>query len=195
MKRFTLALAFFVFLLICYWLWPFLGLRSLAADVQARDAVALSEDVDFIRLRRSVTEQIIAAYFRVTGKAKKLSPFENIIATGIGTSIADPLVAQLINPENLLALFSAQTVPTDMGNISFNIGKVPSLSLGSVVAAWLSAEYGIGQFSIGVPVSAQSADQFRIRMELLQWRWKVTGLDLPENLRDRVARELAKKFP
>jgi hypothetical protein len=32
-------------------------------------------------------------------------------------------------------------------------------------------------------------------MQLLQWRWKVTGLDLPERLRDQIARELAKKNP
>ena len=31
--------------------------------------------------------------------------------------------------------------------------------------------------------------------ELLQWRWKVTDLDLPEKLRDQIARELAKKNP
>jgi hypothetical protein len=43
--------------------------------------------------------------------------------------------------------------------------------------------------------SVSQTDQFRLRMQLLQWRWKVTGLDLPEKLRDQIARELAKKNP
>ena len=53
-----------------------------------------------VRLRRSLTEQIIAAYLQVTGRAKKLSPFENVVAIGIGNSIADPFVAQLVTPES-----------------------------------------------------------------------------------------------
>jgi hypothetical protein len=32
-------------------------------------------------------------------------------------------------------------------------------------------------------------------MQLLQWRWKITGIDLPEKLRDQIAGELAKKSP
>jgi hypothetical protein len=27
------------------------------------------------------------------------------------------------------------------------------------------------------------------------WRWKITGIDLPEKLRDQIAGELAKKNP
>ena len=195
MKRFFIGITLLCVMLVGYWVWPFFGLRSLAADIQARDPAALSEDVDFVRLRRSLTEQIIAAYLQVTGRAKKLSPFENVLAVGIGSSIADPLVAQLLTPENLLVLLRGQAVPTDFGNVSFKVGELPSVALGSVWAAWLSSDYGIGRFSIGVPVSSPSAQQFRIRMELLQWRWKLTGVGLPDSLRNQFGQELAKKFP
>jgi len=113
MRRFFLVLALVVVLLVGYWVWPFFGLRSLAADIEARDAAALSEQVDFIRLRRSLTEQIIAAYLQMTSRSRKLNAFENIVAMGIGTSIADPLVAQIVNPENLLVLLSGQSLPTE----------------------------------------------------------------------------------
>jgi hypothetical protein len=195
MKSFILALAVFVVLLVGYSAWPFFGLHSLATDIETRNATALSEQVDFIRLRRSLAEQIIAAYLQVTGRTKKLGAFEKALAIGIGTSVADPLIAQFVNPENLLVLLRGQTVPTEIGNVSFNLGKLPALSLGSAWAGWLSAEYGLGSFSIGVPVSVAPADQFRIRMQLLQWRWKLTGIDLPEYLRTHFAQELAKKFP
>jgi hypothetical protein len=195
MKRFFIGITLLVILLIAYLVWPFVGLRALAADIQARDAAALSEDVDFVRLRRSLTEQIIAAYLQVTGRAKKLSPFENVLAVGIGNSIADPFVAQLVTPENLLVLLRGQAVPTDFGNVSFRTGELPTLSLGSVWATWLSSEYGVGRFSVGVPVSSPSAQQFRIRMELLQWRWKLTGIELPDAVQNQFGQELAKKFP
>jgi hypothetical protein len=32
-------------------------------------------------------------------------------------------------------------------------------------------------------------------MQVLRWHWKVTGIDLPEKLRDQIARGLANKYP
>jgi hypothetical protein len=46
-----------------------------------------------------------------------------------------------------------------------------------------------------LPAGAEAAEQFRLRMQVLKWRWKLTGIDLPEKLRDQFARELAKKYP
>ena len=129
MKRFYLGITLLLVLLVGYWVWPFFGMRSLAADIQARDPVALSEDVDFVRLRRSLTEQIIAAYLQVTGRAKKLSPFENVVVIGIGSSIADPSVAQLLTPENLLVLLRDQAVPTDFGNVCSHTPRPPTTQL------------------------------------------------------------------
>jgi Protein of unknown function (DUF2939) len=195
MKRVIPGLALLVVLLAGYLAWPFLGLRSLALDLETRDAAALGEQVDFVRLRRSLTEQIIAAYLRVTGKANKLGVFGNAVASALGASIADPFVSQVINPANLVELLSGDAVPTDLGKVSFNIGQLREVSLSSAWRAWLSSDYGFGRFSVGVPVTAAPADQFRVRLQLLQWRWKLTGIELPDSVRDRFARELAKKFP
>jgi hypothetical protein len=51
--------------------------------------------------------------------------------------------------------------------------------------AWLSSEYWFNRFSIWLPPGASQANQFRLRMQLLQWHWKLTGIDLPEKLRDQ----------
>lgn len=194
MKAFGLACLLLVALLLAYWAWPFFGLRALAADLQARDAAALSEKVDFVELRRSLTEQIIAAYLRVTGRANKLGALAGL-ATAVGRSITDPLVAQFVNPDNLVKLLEGEAVPTDVGKVSFTIGQLPGASFGTVWQAWLGTKYGIGRFSLWVPVTAVPADQFRLRMELKHWRWKLTGIDLPAKLREQIAQELAKKFP
>ena len=104
MKRFWLVLLLFVVLLVAYWAWPFFGLRSLAVAIQSRDTAALTEQVDFMRLRRSFTEQIIGAYLRITGRANKLGAFGSALASAAGDTIADPWVAEIINPENLIEL-------------------------------------------------------------------------------------------
>ena len=195
MKRFIIAFLLFVVLLVAYWAWPFFGLRSLAADLQARDAAALSEQVDFVRLRRSLAEQIIAAYLRITGRANKLGTFGNALASAVGASIVDPWVSQIVNPESLIELLRGGSIPTELGATSFNIGELPNFSLSTAWSAWLSTEYGLGRYSIGLPADAAAAEQFRLRLELLEWRWKLTGIELPEKLRDQFARELAKKYP
>jgi Protein of unknown function (DUF2939) len=195
MKRFWLVFLLFVVLLIAYWAWPFFGLRSLAVDLQSRDVAALNEQVDFERLRRSFTEQIIGAYLRVTGRANKLGALGSALASAAGGTIADPWVAEIINPENLIELLRGRSVSTDLGATSLNVGELPSLSFRTALSAWLNTEYWLSRFSIGLPIDAPAAEQFRLRLQLLDWRWKLTGIQLPQKLSDQLAQELAKKYP
>ena len=193
MKRVIPTVLVLFALLVGYWAWPFLALRGLAAAVQAGDVTAINEEVDYPRLRRSFTEQIIGAYLRVTGRAAQLGAL-GPLATAVGASIVDPWVSQIVNPENLAQLLRGGTVSSELGPVSFRFGNLPS-TLNLAWDAWLSSEYWFNRFSIWLPPGASQADQFRLRMQLLQWRWKITGVDLPEKLRDQIAGELAKKNP
>ena len=192
MKRFILAFVILAALLIAYWVWPFIGLRAIATDLQTGNAAALTKDVDFGRIRGHLAGQIIASYLRITGREKKLGP----LVQAVGASIIDPWLAQVVNPEKVAELLRGGTVSSELGPISFNnIGEIPKLSLSTAWTAWLASDYGVGHFMVGLPAGAEPAEQFRLRMQLLQWRWKLTGIDLPERLRNQVARELAKKYP
>jgi hypothetical protein len=193
MKRFVPTFLVLFALLVGYWTWPFFDLRDLAAALQSGDVAAISEEVDYPRLRRSFTEQIIGAYLRITGRASQLGAL-GPLATAVGASIVDPWVSQIINPENLAKLLRGGTVSSELGPVSFRFGNLPS-TLNLAWDAWLSSEYWFNRFSIWLPPGASQKDQFRLRMQLLQWHWKVTGIDLPEKLRDQIAGELAKKNP
>jgi hypothetical protein len=193
MKRSILTFLLLLVLLVGYWAWPFFGLRTLAGAVQVGDVAAINEALDYPRLRRSFTEQIIGTYLRITGRASQLGAL-GPLATAVGASIVDPWVSQIINPENLAQLLRGGTVSSELGPVSFRFGNLPS-TLNLAWGAWLSSEYWFNRFSIWLPPGASQKDQFRLRMQLLQWRWKVTGIDLPEKLRDQIAGELAKKYP
>jgi hypothetical protein len=193
-KRFALAFLLFVVLLIGYWAWPFIGLRELAAALEARNGSALSKQVDFARLRSSLAQQIIAAYLRVTGRESKLGALTPFVSA-VGASLVDPWVSQIVTPENLIELLRGEKIQSELGEVSFDTGGLPNFSLTTGWNAWLGSEYGIGRFSIWLPVHAEAAQQFRLRMQLLQWRWKLTALELPPKLRDQFARELAKQHP
>jgi hypothetical protein len=193
MKRLILAILLFVVLLVAYWVWPFIGLGALASSLQTRNTAALSQQVDFGRLRRHLAGQIITTYLRITGRDKKLGPL-GALAPAIGASIVDPWLAQIVNPENLVELLRGGTISSELGPISFHIGDIPKLSLGGAWTTWMGSEYGLGRFLITLPADAEPAEQFRLRMQLLQWHWKLTEIDLPEKLRNQVARELATKY-
>ena len=194
MKRLILAFLLLALLWLGYWAWPVIGLRALATDLQARDVTGLTKHVDFVRIRGHLAGQIIASYLRITGREKKLGALAALVPA-VGASIVDPWVAQIINPEMLAELLRGGTVSSELGPISFDIGEIPKFSLRTAWASWLGSEYGLGRFSIALPADAQPAEQFRLGMQLLRWRWKLTEIDMPERLRTQVARELAKKYP
>ena len=105
--RWTLWIAVvLVVVLSAYAIWPVVGFYRIASAVDSRDAAALTQRVDFPSLRKSLTKQLIATYLELTGQKKKLGLLGNSIAMGIGGSIADPIVARLVNAETLLGLLT-----------------------------------------------------------------------------------------
>jgi uncharacterized membrane protein (GlpM family) len=90
-----------IFLLVAYFAWPLIGFYSLASAVESRNAAALAERVDFPSLRRSISQQVIAEYLKLTGKDKELGRFRTGIATGVGAALAEPVVAQFLNADRI----------------------------------------------------------------------------------------------
>jgi hypothetical protein len=195
MKHFILGFVSALILLLAYWAWPFFALHALAADVQARDAVALSKLVDIARLRQSLGDQIAAAYLRDKERAGRPGVGSEPAESLAGGAIADPLVAQIINPENLIALLDGETIATEFGTVSVDLGELPTTSLDAALRAWLGSDYWVDRFSTALPVTAEPRQQFRLRMQLLQWQWRLTGIDLPEEMRVQMARQLTNPLP
>ncbi len=186
--RITVALAV---LLGAYTAWPLLGLYRIANAVEARNPTAVAERVDFNSLRRSLTEQIVATYLRLTGKAVTLGPLGTNLAIGIGATVADPFVARLLNPEALLDFLNKGQVE-GAGLSASGVPPINTAALRSAWQVWLNSEYGAGNVYFSLPPGRRATEQFRVRLRLVQWQWKLAGLDLPEELRVRIAQELIK---
>src|SRR5262249_47156274 len=196
MKRSLLVLFVIILVLGAYAASPYLGLRRIMSAVQARYAAALSDSVDFDRLRQSLTGQVIERYLQLTGRTARLGQIGNIFAVAIGTSIADPIVAQILNPEGLINLLEKGGVISGSSQqIAFQFGPFSNPSIGSVWDAVSNSDYGLGRFFISLPTSVPPRDQFRLELQLLQWQWKLTSISLPEQLRTQLATELAKQIP
>ena len=105
--RWTLRIAaVLAVLLLAYAIWPVVGFARIASAIEARDGAALAKLVDFRALRKSLTKQIVAAYIELTGKEKQLGLMGKTLAVGIGTSYAEPIVAELLNEQTLIDLLT-----------------------------------------------------------------------------------------
>ncbi|KVX44004.1 hypothetical protein WT31_25700 [Burkholderia territorii] len=84
---------------------PYVALGRLKSAIDARDAQAVSEYVDFPSLRISLKQQVTEELMRRIDAVKKDNPFAAIGAL-IGSALIGPLVDAYATPEGVAALMS-----------------------------------------------------------------------------------------
>jgi hypothetical protein len=191
MKRLLLIAALAV--VLGYLASPLYALWGLSQAVAARDPDAVAERVDFDRLGSSLSRQIADRYLVLTGQDKRISPLARTLAVGFSASIADPLVAEFVNPQGLIALLDKGwpgSVPAAAPPTATGIGA-PDLS--GLMKAIGSADFGFGTFSLSLPSDQPEPRRFSLHMRLIAWRWTLVGIDLPDEIKLRFAEALAKR--
>lgn len=185
--RWKIPVAAIIILLAAYTAWPFYGLYSIASAVEARDSIALRSLVDFRGLRLSLIRQISTAHLTLTGRAAQLGP----AAASAASMIAHAVVGELITPEALMDLLDKGSAgPLGGGEAVVPIARA---GLRNVWKTWLNSDYGVGTFFVALPPDRPGNQQFGLRLRLFNWRWKLTGIDMPEELRLRLAQEWLKR--
>lgn len=84
---------------------PYVALGRLKSAIDARDAQAVSEYVDFPSLRISLKQQVTEELMRRIDSVKKNNPFA-VIGALIGSALIGPLVDAYATPEGVAALMS-----------------------------------------------------------------------------------------
>jgi hypothetical protein len=163
-------------------IWPFTALFDIATKAGAGDAVGVSERIDFAAL----TAQIINAYIRLSGI--KVAP--GGITAAVAGSVADPLVAKLISPEALIDLLRNGWPSAVLPERPPGLAAISSASFGNWWALFANSEYGLSGFSVALPVEKPVAQQFRVYLALSRQGWKLSGLDLPEEIVTKLTEQL-----
>jgi len=57
---------------------------------------------------------------------------------------------------------------------------------------WVNSDYRGRSFHVYLPPKKPRAEQFWADLRLSGWRWRIVGLDLPEDLKEHLAKELVK---
>jgi hypothetical protein len=178
----TLAL---VVLLGIYIASPLFALRSIASSVERKDAVALTERIDFRAVQRSFRRQIVAAYLELTGKRLPMGA----ISRRLTVSVADPIVARLMTMRVLLDLLGKGEAK---GVKTVRMDRAP-LTTKALETSWrlvLNSTYAGRDFYVRLPPQGPHSAQFEIHLRLSSWRWIIVGIELPRDLTTRLAREL-----
>ena len=162
----------------------------LVRAIETRDVDTVTRHVYFDAVRISLTNQMVAAYMRRTGI--QISPLARSMAAA-ALGIADPVVNKLISPEALSELLAVGwpvpvvPEPPPPGTIG-----ITRSTMGTIWQIFANSEYGLGRFEVAAPAALPPQQRFGLTFRLLQWRWRLVAVTLPENIQNLLADELIK---
>lgn len=188
MKKTIITLLVLVALWLAWSAWPFFALYDIARAAQAGDAARIEQRVDLPKLQRSLTDQIIAAYERVTGKRVQ----RGLVGAMAGAAI-DPFIAKLATPEALVALLRDGWPKGILAEPPPGLAAPNLAALGNIFRLYAASDYGVGEFRLALPLDVPAERRFRLQFALQNWSWRLAALDLPPELTERLARELARE--
>jgi hypothetical protein len=187
-----------VLVLACaaYWFWPYAGAYELARAAEQRDAAAVAERIDFVALRRSLARQVIRSYLRQSGRGEKLGAYGRGVAVSVGTTVADPYLEQLLNPDTVTALLSSgqlKAITVENRTVSFDqpLPALPHALTGDLLPVILGSGYdGLSTFVLSLPAASGSGESYGVHLRRDGLTWRLAGLDLPPTLVDRIAADI-----
>jgi hypothetical protein len=192
--RWTLRIAaILAVLLLAYAIWPVAGFFRIASAIEARDAPALAKLVDFRALRKNLTKQVVAAYMELTGKEQKLGLLGKTFAVGVGTSYAEPIIAQLLNEHTLVDLLTKGKAGDQNIKVPAEFAPFSPNAMKSGWQTWWASEYGLGDYYVYLPPDKPRDNQFKVKLSLTDMQWKLAGIDLPKPMRLELAQQLIKR--
>jgi hypothetical protein len=176
---------------IGYAAWPLYDLLVLVRAIETRDVDTVTRHVYFDPVRISLTNQIVAAYVRRTGI--QISPLARTMAAS-ALGIADPIVNKLISPEALSELLTVGWPISVVPDVPPGTIGITRSTMGTIWQIFGNSEYGFGRFEVAEPAALPTQQRFGLSFRLLQWRWRLVGVTLPENIQNLLADELVKSL-
>ncbi len=185
--RYTIrVLAVLALVWISYLAWPIYDLFVLIRAVESRDVGVVTNGVYFDAVRISLTNQVVDAYLRRAGI--QIGPLRRNMAAA---AIAYPVVEKLISAEAVSELLTAgwptPVLPAPPGTVG-----ITTDTIGTIWQVFANSEYGFARFEVAAPAGLPRQRRFRLKFRLLQWRWRLVGIIIPEHIVNLLSDELAR---
>lgn len=174
---------------------PFVAVYRLANAVEARDVAALRARVNFRAVSVSLSRQLVASY--VDAYERDLAATSRDLAMGAGVALADPVVSQLVTPEVFVQVLARGWPEAALGAPDQAAPGAGGLRLDSwreVAALMATAEmHGFRRLLVSYPADAPRGRRFRLHLRLSGFTWRVIAVDLPDELKRRLADEIRRR--
>lgn len=181
-------------LLVLAWLgyvaWPIYTLGTLARAIETGDIATAMRHVNLSAVRRSITDQVVDTYLKLTGKT--VSPLLRGAVAGAADSIAEPIVGRIVAPDALAEFLREGWPIAVLPERPPGVSGLSGANLGNAWQVFAATEYGIGEFEIELPPSLPRDRRVVLEFRLKQWRWQLVGIRMPDELRVRLAEALIK---
>ncbi|GEP12100.1 DUF2939 domain-containing protein [Methylobacterium gnaphalii] len=182
------ALSWFAFTLTPLW-----ALYDLARAVQSNDTAYVEKHVNFRALRLSLTRQLTTA---IKIGSSELEQRERQRINDLAAALALPLAEALVTPQTTIDLLN------DGWPQSLDLPNPPQLFASSGLRAdrlsRLGAFYTVSEMRgfrtvvVAVPPNRKGPEQFKLRLRLHNWSWRLIDVELSETLRNRLAEKVAR---
>jgi len=163
------------------------SLQGLVRAAQSGDAAAVMSRTDLPRLKRSLVDQIVAAYLNRIGQKRAVKPLERLAANTYGASIAEVMVGKLLTQERLTELLNSGKVSLDdsyLGGMGQLSRVAPSKLLETAKRIRLVNPV---EFSLQLGSSQDDGD---ISLHFEGDGWKLSGIRLPSAVLDALSKHL-----
>ena len=173
---------------------PYVALYRLARAVEARDPEAVRRRINGRALRVSLTRQAVETALAAIAKAQDGDPRQSRVTADAAAALVEPLVAALLTPDTII----------DCLDDGWPQGLAPErargpggLRMASLAEAWAlyAGSEGRGFRSVVVPFPPErpAEEQFRLRLRFGAGAWRLTEVEAPPALRERLVGEWARR--
>jgi len=191
MRRTVVVVVLLGLAVVGFLVWPIYTLAAMARAVEARDAATALHYVNLPRVRRSLSEQVLDTYLKLTGTVS--SPLLRGAVAQTAGPVVDPILADMLSPAAMMDLLRTGAPATAVnGTPPAGVGGLTTANLGSAWQIYSNAQYGIRRFEIALPPSQPRERRIELEFRVIAWRWQLADVRLPQHLRVQLAEILIK---
>ncbi len=168
---------------------PYYALYRLGLAVEAGNVAEVAARVNVRALRYSLAKQVatdLAASERTGG----LASADVQVAAAAALALADPILDGFVTPDGLMRLLRIKPKGSAEGS-AFGSDPVDLDDLDDFMAA--SSWRGFRNVYFLLPPGEPAASRFRLQLRLGRATWRVVSLELPPELRQRIAADLSRR--
>ena len=169
-----------VFLTVCFAVYlavgPFITMNSIKNAVESGDSEQLSEDIDFVSVRRNLKEQFSAAMGAEAIGELSDNPF-GALALAFSDKLVEGMLDTFVTPSGIVSIINGRNplkkIDSDLTEVDDSEQKFAEL--------WDKSSFGFDdtdRFSIWV--TNDEGDEVRVVMRRQGLKWRLTNILIPE---------------